>query len=101
MTWKMDSTVFRARESARALRPQLTFLLWLPGIGDLQHFHLFPALVSPVHVKRLGITVHNLPYRAVCHVPSARFIVPALQSDGLAVRARCPLHLKDPGAHSI
>ena len=55
--------------------------------------------MSPVHVERLGIVIHDLPDSPMLHVSTARFGVPALQGDGLAVWARRAYHHEDPGAH--
>jgi len=64
----------RAAES-NPFRARPTLSLGLSGIGDLQHLHFLAAVMSPVHVKGLGIAVHDLPHCAMLHLSSARLIV--------------------------
>ena len=75
--------------------------LLLPGIRDLHDFHFLAAVVSPVHVKRLGILVDNLPYRPMRHLSAARLIMLSLQCNRLAIGACRTFHQKYPCAHGI
>src|SRR5207249_7514537 len=74
---------------------------WLASVGNLHHLHFLAMAVCPVHVKGLGLVVHDLPYGAMRHPAATWFRIRAFQRDGLAVGTRRAFHHEDPRAHRI
>src|SRR5690242_14445830 len=56
-------------------------------------------MMSPEHIKRLGIVIDNLPDGAMGHVSSTRLGMLSLQRNGLAIGARRTFHYEGAGSH--